>query len=144
MKNIISERNLDIKMVPSDIENTDEFVVSADLEMIRVAMSNFISNAVKYAEKEVVITLTQSNKKVRFEIENDGSSIDNEEIKKVWDEFYKSDSVNRSTIGSSGLGLAITKNIFILHNAEYGCKSAGGKTAFSFEMSKKNKKDVSD
>lgn len=137
MRNIISERELSVKLIPEDIESTDDFVAEADLEMIRIAMSNFISNAIKYAEKEVVITLTQSNKKVRFEIENDGSSIDDEEIKKVWDEFYKSDSVNRSTIGSSGLGLAITKNIFILHNAEYGCDSENGKVRFFFAIKKK-------
>lgn len=137
MKSIISERELNVKLIPEAIENTDDFVAEADLEMIRVAMSNFISNAVKYAEKEVSITLTRSNKKVRFEIENDGSSIDDEQIKKVWDEFYKSGSVNRSTIGSSGLGLAITKNIFILHNAEYGCDSNNGKVRFYFEIKKK-------
>lgn len=136
MKNIISERDLNVKLIPEDVENADDFVAEADLEMIRIAMSNFISNAVKYAEKEVTVTLTQSSKKVRFEIENDGSTIDSNEIKRVWDEFYKSDSVNRSTIGSSGLGLAITKNIFILHNAEYGCNSENGKVKFFFEIKK--------
>ncbi|MBE6801396.1 MAG: HAMP domain-containing histidine kinase [Ruminococcaceae bacterium] len=137
MKNIINERGLNVKLNPSDVENTDDFVAEADLEMMRIAMSNFISNAVKYAEKDIAVTLTQSNKKVRFEIENDGSTIDEKEIKKIWDEFYKSDSVNRSTMGSSGLGLAITKNIFILHNAEYGCDSNNGKVRFYFEIKKK-------
>lgn len=136
MKNIISERELNVKLIPEDAENTESFVAEADLEMIRIAMSNFISNAVKYGEKEITVTLTERNKKVRFEIENDGSTIDDEEIKRVWDEFYKSDSVNRSTIGSSGLGLAITKNIFILHNAEYGCNSENGKVKFFFEIKK--------
>ncbi|MBO5065364.1 MAG: HAMP domain-containing histidine kinase [Clostridia bacterium] len=136
MKNIISERDLNVKLIPEDVENADDFVAEADLEMIRIAMSNFISNAVKYAEKEVTVTLSENNKKVRFEIENDGSTIDSNEIKRVWDEFYKSDSVNRSTIGSSGLGLAITKNIFILHNAEYGCNSENGKVKFFFEIKK--------
>ena len=115
-----------------------EFLVEADLEMMRIVLVNFISNAVKYAHKEIVIDVSESGRKVKFTIMNDGQSIDKEKLDKVWDEFYKDDKRENSRLGSSGLGLAITKNILILHDAKYGCKSQDGKTVFWFEM-KKNK-----
>ena len=111
-----------------------KFLVIADLEMIRVVLVNFISNAIKYAEKEISISLLQKGKKVKFEIINDGKTIAADKTNKVWDEFYMEDGFNNRRIGSSGLGLAITKNILILHGAEYGCKSQDGKTSFWFEL----------
>lgn len=95
---------------------------------------NFISNAVKYADKKIDINLSENGRKIKFTITNDGNAISEEKIDKVWDEFYRDESIDNSRIGSTGLGLAITKNILILHDAGYGCKSENGKTSFWFEM----------
>lgn len=134
---IVEERKLNITMVPDETENAESFIVEADLEMIRTAIVNYISNAIKYADKEIVIKLSEKSKTVVFEIENDGATMDKKKISRVWDDFYKDSEYNRSTIGSSGLGLAITKNILILHNAKYGCDCDNGKTHFVFEINKK-------
>ena len=134
---IIEERKLNVTVLPDECENAENFIVEADLEMIRTAIVNYVSNAVKYADKEIVIKLSEKNKTVVFDIENDGATMDKKKISRVWDDFYKDSEYNRSTIGSSGLGLAITKNIFILHNAKYGCDCDNGKTHFVFEINKK-------
>lgn len=139
MKGTIEERGLNVS------DNTDKekigqdsgcFIVQADLEMIRTVIVNFISNAVKYADKNIDICLSDSGKKVRFSIVNDGTGINKENIDKVWDEFYRSDSINTSRIGGNGLGLSISKQILIMHKAKYGCKSENDKTEFWFEMRK--------
>ncbi len=111
-----------------------EFLVTADLEMIHTVLVNFVSNAVKYAEKEINITLSESGKRIRFEIANDSKTLESQDLEKVWDEFYKGKEAEKSRVGSSGLGLAITKNILILHGAKYGCKSRDGMIMFWFEM----------
>lgn len=154
MKGTIEERGLVVKMSPGYLsghvknaavnsDDTDDdnsfdgkFLVMADLEMMRTVLVNFISNAMKYADKEINITLLEKGRKIKFEITNDGETIEADKANKVWDEFYRTDRVNNSCIGSSGLGLAITKNILILHGAEYGCKSQKGNTSFWFEMKK--------
>lgn len=135
---LIKERQLQITLIPDALSYEDEFVVEADLEMMRTVLVNFISNAVKYADKEIAIYLQQNNKKVEFKIENDGTPIDKEKIEKIWDEFYKGNATDRTNIGSSGLGLSITKNILILHKAKYNCNVKNGKTSFSFEIRKTN------
>lgn len=137
MKPIIDERKLTISGNVFD-ENIDDgiYLVEADLEMLRVVLVNFISNAVKYAKEEVTINLIENGKKVRFIVINDGQTIAPDKISKVWDEFYRDEVVDAKRIGGSGLGLAIAKNILMLHGAKYGCMSQEGKTAFGFEMKK--------
>lgn len=135
MKSVIDERQLVVRMTPEDATE-DAYVVKADLEMMRVALTNFMSNAVKYAQKDIDISVSEYKGSVKFIITNDGKTIDNDKLDRVWDEFYKSESANDSRIGSSGLGLAITKNILILHDAKYGCENSIGKTTFWFEIKK--------
>ena len=157
MKSVIDERQLNVQMTPDvaadeateDVSDKtaedmsdktakdvadNAYIVMADLEMMRVVLTNFISNAVKYAKNNIEISLSVHKGRVKFVISNDGKTISTDKVDRVWDEFYKDESSNNSRIGSSGLGLAITKNILILHNAKYGCESNIGQITFWFEM----------
>ena len=134
MKGIIDERELELKI--NTDEKEQEYIVNADLEMMRIVISNFMSNAVKYADKRIDLHLSKSGKKVIFKIENDGPGISRQDIDRIWDTFYKTDDSRTNRIGSSGLGLAITKNILILHEAKYGYSSEPGNTSFWFELKK--------
>ena len=134
MKGMVDERNLEINIITD--KNKQEYLVNADLEMMRIVINNFMSNAVKYADKKITVYLSKAGKKITFKIENDGQGISKQDIDRVWDTFYKTDESRSNRIGSSGLGLAITKNILMLHEAEYGCSSEQGKTTFWFELKK--------
>ena len=126
MENVVTERGLAVILPQAE---QDRFLVEADLEMLRVVLVNFISNAVKYAEKEIWIDISKKGRTLTFAITNDGKSI--EHIENVWDEFYKEEHCGS---GSSGLGLAIAKQILLLHNAKFGAKSECGKTVFWFTI----------
>ncbi len=132
LQEMISEKGVQVTVEPEE----GPFLVNADLEMMRTVLVNLITNAVKYSDKVINISILDIGKKIMFAIENDGKTIEAKKITKIWDEFYRDDYSNDHHIGSSGLGLAITKNILILHNAKYGCSSEGGKTTFWFEMKK--------
>lgn len=134
MKGMMDERNLEINIITD--KNEQEYLVNADLEMMRIVINNFMSNAVKYADKKIAVYLSEAGKKITFKIENDGQGISKQDIDRVWDTFYKTDDSRSNRIGSSGLGLAITKNILMLHEAEYGCSSEQGKTTFWFKLKK--------
>lgn len=133
----IKEKNVDVTIHKND---KDKALVLADLALLRVVLSNFIVNAVKYSERKIDITIKETVSKVRFEITNDGLHISEEHLGKIWDTFYKVKRANQSRLKSSGIGLAITKNILELHKAQYGCKSENLKTTFWFEMKKDNSK----
>lgn len=119
--------------------NKKEYLVEADLEMLRTVLVNFVSNAIKYANKNINISISEKGKRVRFEIANDGKEIGLDSIKNIWNEFYRTEDAENSRTEGTGLGLAITKRILELHNAKYGCKRNLGYNIFWFEMKLDNK-----
>lgn len=134
---LIEERGLSVQ-VRTD-KTASEYLVNADLELMRLVLSNFLSNAVKYAEKEVVIYITIRRKVITYSVENDGNTLTDAECEKVWDAFYKKDVARTKRIGSSGMGLAVTKNILQCHRSPYGCSIRGKRIKFWFEMKQSGK-----
>ena len=134
MEPLAKERGLQV-LFKQDEEGA-EYCVTADLEMIRMAVGNYISNAIKYAEKHVSIELEKTGKTVMFRVRNDGEGIPKKEQKRIWELFYKTDKARTDRLGSSGVGLAVTKSILELHKAKYGCTSDATETVFWFEMKK--------
>lgn len=132
IRTVAEERGLDVTIVKDD--RNASYLVNADLEMIRIVMSNFISNAVKYADSKVKIKLMANDKNVTFMVSNDGEPMSNSELKKVWDAFYKKDNSRTDRIGSSGMGLAISRSILKLHKAKFGAVGDGSMTSFWFRM----------
>ncbi len=108
--------------------NIDEAVVDCNKGLISMVIDNFISNAIKYSQGDkVTISLTQDKKKYKFSIFNYCNPI---EDKNIWDQLIVS-SKSRSG-DSSGLGLAISKQILELHKYKYGFENKDGGVEFYF------------
>jgi len=140
-KQLIDERHLDLSI--NTDKSSDEYLVNADLELMKIALGNYISNAVKFAEKNIEITIAFCGKKIEYTVMNDGHSMSKEECSRVWDNFYKVDKARTKRMDSTGLGLAVTKNIFIAHKAEYGCSCKDNLVKFWFKMKRVEKKNES-
>ena len=110
-----------------------EYKVSADLDMMQMVISNFMSNAIKYGKKKVSVFLSGDGSNVTFKITNDGDTISKKDQKKIWDLFYKKDKSGADRLNSNGVGLAVNKSILELHKAKFGVSSESG-TTFWFEM----------
>lgn len=111
--------------------------VNGDEAKIKQVLSNLINNAVKYcgSDKEIIVNLKRTGKKVRCEVIDHGQGIAPEEINHVWERYYKSSTHHVRPTEGSGLGLSIVKEILTLHKAEYGVDSKlGSGTTFYFEM----------
>lgn len=131
---LVKERGLNITLHGMGEEN--HYAVVADKSLIKMVIGNFVSNAVKYADKNIDMKLETAGKRVRFEITNDGATISKKDQKRVWDVFYKTDKSRTNRIASSGIGLSIAKSILDLHKAKYGCTSSDKekRTTFWFEI----------
>lgn len=129
-KPVIDERKLSVKITA---DHPEACIVRGDREMLRIAVGNFISNAVKYSAREISIEMI-SGRKVVFRITNDGAAIDKNNSRKVWKLFYKNDEARTDRFGSSGVGLAVTGKILKAHKAKFGCASEDKETTFWFEM----------
>ena len=129
-RELIRERNISITFEHDE----KPYRVYADPGMMRIVIGNFLSNAVKYCDKTIVIRLIRSGRKTEFCIINDGAKIEKEELDKVWDIFYTTDKARSDRMSSSGVGLSVVKSILDAHKADYGCRSSDKGTEFTFSM----------
>lgn len=84
----------------------NDFEVSADAELLRIAIHNLVSNAVKYSGgNPVTITLNRP----RLTIEDHGIGIPESELKHIFQPFYRASNVG--TVSGKGIGLALSKSI---------------------------------
>ena len=135
VEKISAERGLTVDI--SKDKEDGKYIVSADLDMMRIVISNFVSNAIKYGKEKVSINLATAGNNVVFKITNDGEPISAKDQKRIWDLFYKKDKSGSDRFESTGVGLAVNKSILELHKAKFGVEStkASG-TVFRFEMKK--------
>lgn len=113
--------------------------VKADKKKMEQVIYNLINNAINYTgeDKKIYVKLLDLEDRVRFEVKDTGKGIDPDDIKYIWDKYYKVDKKYKRVTYGTGLGLSIVKNILILHGFPYGVYSEKGKgTCFYFEVDK--------
>ena len=127
---LIRERN--IRFVLTGAENS--YPVFADPDMMNIVIGNFISNAIKYCDREITVGFERTGKKITFSITNDGAKIEKKDLDKIWDIFYTTDKARTNRMSNSGVGLSLVKSILDAHKAKYGCTSNTDGTTFWFSM----------
>ena len=60
---------------------------------------------------------------IKVSFENTGEGINNKELDKIWDKFYKIDKSRNRKDGGTGLGLSIVKNIISMHEGKCGSET---------------------
>jgi len=114
----------------------DVFVKADEFKLYQVVY-NLISNAINYTGEDKKVTVNQivNNGIVRIEVCDTGQGIPKEEIKNVWNRYYKIDKNHKRAIIGTGLGLSIVNNILKMHGAKYGVDSEiGNGSKFWFEL----------
>ncbi|MFD7019894.1 ATP-binding protein [Streptomyces sp. NPDC059928] len=87
---------------------------------------NLIDNAARYARARVSVTARVEPDSVRVEISDDGPGIPAEERERVFDRFVRLDASRGRNSGSTGLGLAIAREIATAHGATIVLTEADG------------------
>jgi signal transduction histidine kinase len=95
----------------------EELFVRADLGKIQQVLYNLLDNAIKFSHEDSIIKIetTEKKNKLYISVKDYGIGIPKEELKLVWDRFYKSDSSRGKDKKGTGLGLSITKEIIHSH-----------------------------
>ena len=96
-----------IAIVPDFPE--EPVMVSCDDTRLRRAVTNILSNGVRYARSELRLTCRADRRQVTIRIQDDGDGIAEADLPHIFDRFYMGKS------GKSGIGLALTKEIVHLH-----------------------------
>ncbi|MES9782007.1 MULTISPECIES: sensor histidine kinase [Bacillus] len=120
-------------------KNICSFEVIANQGRIEQVIVNFITNAIRYTpnKEDIIISTIDEKDRIKVCIENKGTHIEEEQLDKIWDRFYRVDTARQRSQGGTGLGLAISKNILELHDTEYGVKNTEDGVLFYFYLPKK-------
>ena len=132
---MLKEKNIEIKLnMQENIE------VYADENFIEKVLNNYFSNAIKNVteinhEKYIEIKTEKiKENKIRVYVFNTGKNINEENIEKIWNRFYKEDSSRNRNQGGTGIGLALVKVIMENYKNEYGVNNKENGVEFYFDL----------
>lgn len=106
---------------------------------IEEMVNNLIYNAIKYTQEKGTVTITAINQpdNILVEIEDTGIGIRQEDLPKVFNEFFRAENAKKNDKEGTGLGLSISKQIIQMHKGNIWVESReGAGTKFSFTLPK--------
>lgn len=123
---LIKNKNINVSYhIDKDID------IFADYQKIQQVLYNLLSNAIKYTPEKgsIVISVTNTAKKVRFSIKDSGIGIDKKDQKRIFGKFVQLEDAFYKKETSTGLGLTITKQLVEMHKGSIKVVSEKGKGA---------------
>ena len=116
-----------------------ELFVRGDREKIEQVVYNLLDNAIKFSDRssEVKIETTIQRGKCAVSVKDEGCGIARDDLTKIWDRFYKSDSSRGRDRQGTGLGLSIVKEIISAHGqtiSVVSTENVGTEFIFTLEM----------
>jgi len=130
---IATEKHVELCLQPKD----SAIQVYADIEKLERVFVNLIENALRHTPKggKITINLQANSSLVFIEVSDTGIGIPEDDIPFIFDPHFKAGNSVRENTAHGGLGLAITKRLLELHQAEINVRSALHKgTTFSFTL----------
>lgn len=113
--------------------------ISADTQKLSIALSNLITNAIKYnvenGEVTVEIKKLEDKPYVQISVKDTGIGIPFEDTKSLFNKFFRADNAQKTVTEGTGLGLYITKNVIQRHGGEIWAESQINRgTTFYFTL----------
>jgi len=116
----------------------EDLLVFGDKEKLKQVFVNLVQNAIKYTDTGIIEVITVEDKKfVNVIVKDTGIGIPQEDLKRIFERFYRVDKARSRSVGGTGLGLAIAKHIVEAHNSVIEVSSVLNEgTQFSFRLKK--------
>lgn len=140
----ISETSLDMEMKKISLmyqfDADKKTIVKIDSEKMKRVITNIVGNSAKYIRTDmgmVYVHIEEDEKNLIVHISDNGEGIAEDDLKKIFERFYRTDRSRNSSTGGSGIGLAIAKKITEDLGGEIWAKSKSGVgTTISFSLPK--------
>lgn len=132
---LFHERGLHLRF--DDKTARHECMAEVDPDLLREAITNIMSNAMRYTSQHgwIVVSVDNDRRNVLISVRDTGIGIAEEDIPRVFSRFWRSDASRERVSGGLGVGLAITKEIVDLHNGTIQVESELGKgTTFTLRI----------
>lgn len=128
------------KGVSANYIKAENLTAFADKTQMTTVLSNIVLNACSHAsgEKLIEITTEKEDNKIKVNIFNTGSRVEDKDKDGIFTSFYRADKAHSRAEGRFGLGLAIVKSITENHNCECGFENKENGVTFWFTMQECN------
>jgi signal transduction histidine kinase len=102
--------------------------LAGDRELMEYAFYNLLTNAVKYSPQETEVTTgaTRKNGHIRISVQDQGIGMDQKEVRKIFQKFYRTKKAEESGEVGTGIGLSIVEQIVTQHGGTIEVKSRPG------------------
>lgn len=109
--------------LPSEISS-----VSVDKDLLRIAINNLLTNAIKYniSEGSVTLTAEETDDRIFIRVKDTGIGISEEDKIRIFEKFYRSEDEEVRNRTGHGLGLALANDIIQLHHGTLSVNSTPG------------------
>lgn len=124
------------KNLKLEFEMQPDMMLSCDANKLQRVFDNLLRNAVSYcnADTSIKIAAEQIEDHVLIKVMNEGDTIPQERLERIFEQFYRLDVSRSSATGGAGLGLAIAKEIVELHHGQITARSENGITSFEVTL----------
>ena len=149
INDIINEVDKELEVMPDDERLTlhthfsEKVVVEGNLSLIGSIFRNLTENAIAYSEgKNIYITLLENNDEMcRIRFEDDGKGVQDKQLPRLFERFYRVDKGRSRQKGGTGLGLAIVKHAVQFHEGSITVTNRpNGGLRFDFSLKKRYKR----
>lgn len=103
----------EVKNVELDIKGKKDVYINGDYNWNKEAIQNIVKNAIEHASSKVTIDITENDVYCKVEITDDGGGINEDDIKHIFERFYKASNSSENSIG---IGLSLAKEIIEKQN----------------------------
>lgn len=140
--NVVDTFRLKVESIKGTIETTlkatDSVILGDELHLTNV-LFNLLENAMKYRDtsRELALSISTVNKgsNIVVSISDNGIGIKSDDLKRIFEKFYRSHTGNRHDVKGFGLGLAYVKKVIDVHKGHISVSSTEGKgSCFTFSL----------
>jgi two-component system, OmpR family, heavy metal sensor histidine kinase CusS len=119
-----------------DVQCADDVTLKSDPYLLEVILDNLIANAIKYSpETSSVFVKVENGSNVKISVHDKGIGIDRKDIERIFQPFFRSNSLNHKFIKGTGLGLSLVQKACEQLGVELTVESELGKgSSFTLEF----------
>ncbi|HKB85054.1 MAG TPA: HAMP domain-containing sensor histidine kinase, partial [Ignavibacteriaceae bacterium] len=117
---------LEDKKISVNRDIDKNLILNADPGMTEIILENILTNAIKYSgnESSIDIKAVRNGSGILFSVKDYGIGMTEQQIKNIFDRFYRADASRSSEAGGFGLGLAISKKLCDIQDIKINVESA--------------------
>ena len=122
---------------------SEKLIVSADVNLFKTVLRNILDNALKYtpdSSDPVEISVFDNAENILIKVEDNGQGLQEDELSKVFEPFYRTDKSRSRKTGGYGLGLHLCRKIMEAHDGEINIynKEQGNGLVVDISIMKRN------